>query len=198
MHRRKDGRTRVRAARRRWRWSCPANIGESDDSRRKMSDGRVVEDVSGVEWDNKRTNDRDRDRDRGEQEVGRICEEGRNNSCCGRNGTTEEPKAEKACIRNAPLTRPRKTPTRSRSVEMEKDAQKWIEVVGWPRMDDTYKMLITSEISVQRYIERWPWLPPVQPSPECKELYRIFLVLSPLRAQFPKSFSTDIIGRSRR
>ena len=71
-----------------------------------MSDGRVVEDVSGVEWDNKRTNDRDRDR--GEQEVGRICEEGRNNSCCGRNGTTEEPKAEKACIRNAPLTRPRK------------------------------------------------------------------------------------------
>ena len=104
------------------------------------------------------------DRDRGEQEVGRICEEGRNNSCCGRNGTTEEPKAEKACIRNAPLTRPTKTQTRSRSVEMEKDAQKWIEVVGWPRMDDTYKMLITSEISVQRYIERWPWPPPVQPS----------------------------------
>ena len=133
------------------------------------------------------------DRDRGEQEVGRICEEGRNNSCCGRNGTTEEPKAEKACIRNAPLTRPRKTPTRSRSVEMEKDAQKWIEVVGWPRMDDTYKMLITSEISVQRYIES-----PVQPSKECKELYRIFLVLCPLRAQFRKSFSTDIIGRSRR
>ena len=65
MHRRKDGRTRVRAARRRWRWSCPANIGESDDSRRKMSDGRVVEDVSGVEWDNKRTNDRDRPNDRG-------------------------------------------------------------------------------------------------------------------------------------
>ena len=132
----------MRAARR-WRWSCPANIGESDDSRRKMSDGRVVEDVSGVEWDNKRTTATG-----GEQEVGRICEEGRNNSCCGRNGTTEEPEAEKACIRNAPLARPRKTPTRSRSRWRRtlKNGPKLWGGRGW-----TYKMLITSEISVQRY-----------------------------------------------
>ena len=196
MHRRKDGRTRVRAARRRWRWSCPANIGESDDSRRKMSDGRVVEDVSGVEWSgttSERTTATGASKKSGEFV--------RRGAITHAVAATELRKSQRlkrhAYVMRLSLAR-EKTPTRSRSVEMEKDAQKWIEVVGWPRMDDTYKMLITSEISVQRYIERWPWPPPVQPSPECKELYRIFLVLCPLRAQFRKSFSTDIIGRSRR